>query len=242
LIGKLKIAFAGVIILALLIAGTGIYLLSHKHKGLVRENKGLASEIAALQYRLKLTQEKASKVLQKKEFYTSHAEPSESQEKPLSQVPLDCSRCFESTKMEIELEDEKGWWSYHDPNAFDDKPGTFTLTDRFFSEAIPPAIPDYGLSGKKPAESLGGTRRIRRNSEKAISAGIGLSGYELEMSYSPFGIQGKNWSLGIELRSRLLSSRPFMPSRSFGTNYSNQPDFNPYTLQADLGLGITLRW
>jgi hypothetical protein len=229
LIGRLKIFIVGLSILAILAGGVFLYALLNKHKHISLENRQLAFQVSTLKHRLKISQDHATRVMERKKLYTKDSE------EPFENTPPDCKTCFESAEMEIELEDEKGWWKYHDKNTFDEEPGTFELTEIFWEEVLPPTVEESGQPEifTPTKESW---KRIRRTSQKALQASMGLSGYEMEFSYSPFGLNGKNWSLELALASRISTQRI---SR---LNRLSQNPLDPASLKADLGLSLTLRW
>ncbi len=229
MIDKAKRIIAVFAFLILIAAAAFIYALLQRHAHLSLENKNLAAEVSALGHRLKLSQDSSDMITQKKKIH------GKSSMKDFGQDSSGCRRCLESAEMEIELKDEKGWWRYYDPNVFDEEAGTFRLTERFWKEALPPAPDHPYLSDDRRMETYGKRKRIRLASEKSIRAGVGLSGCELEMSYSPLAFRGEKWSLGMDIRSRVQTRFP-------APDHIDQMAFDPYSLKADLGLGLTLRW
>lgn len=222
--GKVKIIIGALIVA--LIGGLGLWTgwsISQKICGRAslekeialerRERQRAESRALALQHRLAaLAESKQSPPVQKSVWKDRRSG------KGSESSPSDCVICLENYRREVEVRDSvHGWWIYRDPDVLDEKPGELELTNRFYNENIvEPAgrienqnVPEAGAG--KPATLEPGTMASRSWSlappEKSIRAGVGLTSYNMEFSYSPLVFQGRRTSVAAGISSNLSLDR-----------------------------------
>jgi len=118
--------------------------------------------------------------------------PTEITRTVIKKIPADCELCIANYQMPIRVDDSDGLWTYRSPDIFSD-PGELELTPKFDQVVIQPyrdALDECESKIRaKPVSPL----RFRHEIE--ARAGVGMFGYEGQVSYSPLEFGGQKFKI-----------------------------------------------
>jgi hypothetical protein len=211
LISKIKVTVS-IVFFLILATLFGLYSLERS------KNFSLRKEQARLLEKLRLAElKKEISETPVKEIKSLHRKDAKSakDEKNGSGV---CEACFQDYQYRVEVRDEDGRWIFSDDNIFDERPGSLTLTDKFWEQVMPAEKTPNALNLR--GTSVPTLPRLKNR----VLIGFELDQYKIEYAYSPLGLQTSKLNLNLAIYSSLSMS------------YTSSP------LEARAGVGLEIRF